>query len=158
MPASVAHSLRTETGSISLGLLIRHAVAPLSCFVVVRPRTAHPESGDDRIIKHGSRLEVSGTAQVFLDHCVIEFESEAGLVGNAYVAFTDDWLGNTGNQVLPPWHIERMVLHGEEIVAECGGTMISRETADRRSGMVHGHLNSCHFGVVGNAFGFEEAA
>src|ERR1700722_16453292 len=95
----------------SWSLLIGNTDTPLAGFIIVRPGAAQTEAGHDRVVKHGRGLKVSGATQVFLHYGVRELQPEPRLFGNRHVALIDDRLGDAGHQVLPPWHIESMVLH-----------------------------------------------
>ena len=61
------------------------------------------------------------------------------------------------DQIVPPGHVDGMILQDEEILRG-GGAVDVGHAGDGRSGEVHGHGRAAFLGVVADALGFENAA
>ena len=88
---------------------------------------------------------------------LIERDAEAWFVGDCDEAFVDDGLLDTLHHVLPPGHIQRVILAGQEILGG-RGAVHAGEGADRQAGIVHGHRHAVFHSGVADLMGFEDAA
>src|ERR1700688_2100809 len=77
------------------------------------------------VVPHRCRLEVSRAGlQVFPALVIVQRNSQAGSIWNLDVALLDDGLLQPVHQILPEWHIERMVLEREEVARRGGAVYV----------------------------------
>src|ERR1700733_13783944 len=69
-----------------------------------------------RLIPHRRRLKIPRTwLQMLLANLVIERNPQPRSIRNLDEPLLDDWLIESGDQILPPRHVERVILQREEV-------------------------------------------
>src|ERR1700761_1269239 len=99
------------------------------------------------LVPHGCRFKVSCAGlQMALHLIIIQRNSQPWRLGNLDVALVNDRLVDAGDQILPEWHVERMIFEREKIASRCCA-MNSRHAAYRSARKMHGHghtVAKCH--------------
>ena len=95
------------------------AVSPISSKARRRETAHHPTLVSAR--------SIPSQAQVLLADLIVQRHSQPRSIRNLDVALLDHWLFRSIGQILPPGHIERVVLERQE-VARCGRAVHIRHT------------------------------
>src|SRR5450755_2047959 len=73
------------------------------------------------LVPRRSRLEVARTSRQMLPHYVfIQRNAQPWLIGDRNESLVDDGLLDAFHHVLPPGHIQRVILAGQKILRGCG--------------------------------------